>query len=300
MPLRLRGLEVCLYADGQEIEQYQEDVVDETTIMCFVPSEVGQRFEVYHKQTDMDMAYEISMDGRSMEGRTVSGRPIDEQGYTRVEGVYSETTLQRFSFSQLQLVDDDSVEHSQLDVDKLGVIDIVARRFENERDVPYTSPQDIPTIGHVPEKAKKLGGHCVSLGQSEVTAERMITCEVDWLDDVDHPYAKFLFRYQPRDLLRAKGIIPSRRDQVPEESLPPQTRGKKRTSSPMASDRDAPRVKRETSPATTARTQALKEKIQATQAELAALEPQSVKCERSPSPIRVGTSNGEIIDLTLD
>ena len=42
MPLRLKGYTAHIDCDGKELEQYNVQQVDERTMTCWVPSEVGK------------------------------------------------------------------------------------------------------------------------------------------------------------------------------------------------------------------------------------------------------------------
>ncbi|KAI0057468.1 hypothetical protein BV25DRAFT_1994945 [Artomyces pyxidatus] len=316
MPLRHRGLEVWLGTDATEINHYQEEVVDETTITCYVPSEVGKQFDVRFRGIAVDMAFVVFMDGRRMQSMLC---PRSHNGQLSVMKGYYPTlsTCRPFRFSQLELTDDDSAR-SDLDVAKLGVIEVAACRVQVLESMGYyNAAAATANVGPVSEKAKKMGGHSVSLGEDEkLETSLKAPSKVIWIDQDSAPYAKFCFRYQPKDLLQAKGIIPrlyqlpDEQVQVAEGSSRP-ARGKKRAASPT-NNQGATRVKHESNSATQARMRALR-------AELESLESGGVKregspirlsvddddvidltLERSPSPIRVGESSGETIDLTDD
>ncbi|KAI0061059.1 hypothetical protein BV25DRAFT_830896 [Artomyces pyxidatus] len=294
MPLRLQGLEVCLISDGNEIPRYREEVLDERTISCYVPSKEGKEFQIILGASDVPLAWSIYMDGRRMEGWAGVPGVVG-----RITGSHtSPLEVRPFCFSRLQLTDDDAHLHQhRARLEKLGSIEVRVCRaqFSHSRVLGDVAP--VPEIGIVPERAKKNGWHCVSLGPPKQADLRSTRATVRLFDDPEAPYAKFYFRYQPEELLQAKGIMP----------LVKREHGEKRGRS-SNDDLDDRQVKRQAvgdfNPAQLARIRALKDSIRAAEAELATLDSTSIK--REPSPIRlvrsVGPSGqgGIIIDLTLD
>ncbi|EPS95253.1 hypothetical protein FOMPIDRAFT_162455 [Fomitopsis schrenkii] len=94
-------------------------------------------------------------------------------------------------------------------------------RFSDE---PYRRPgrrhhpREVAEQAPVHERSKKAGSHCVKLGDGKwcepldgaTAGPRKV-----YIDDVQHPYIRFIFRYQPRAMLQAHGIIPRDRPSEP-------------------------------------------------------------------------------------
>ncbi|KAI0061058.1 hypothetical protein BV25DRAFT_831039 [Artomyces pyxidatus] len=218
---------------------------------CYIPSQAGQEFDVRYRINDCDMSYTVYMDGRRMQG--ISVRKDCSYNYGKqiaIKGVHpSPDSYMPFRFSQIELTDDESVVDTGLDLDKLGTIEVLVHRIELFDPLSYwIPPKEVPVIGPVFEKSKKVGAHIVSLAHAQNLEIPLRPSRHKWVDEEGSPFVKFLFRYQSKDVLQAKGIIPrdSKQALVAEGSsgLPG---GIKRSSS-LEDQRDVKRVKRETSP----------------------------------------------------
>ncbi|KAI0664067.1 hypothetical protein C8Q70DRAFT_930135 [Cubamyces menziesii] len=175
---------------------------------------------------------------------------------------------------------------------------------------PYTPPK-VAEIGVVHEKSKKAGVHAVSFGEPvKAAGTRLYTT----IGEEKAPFATFIFRYRPLELLRANGITP----------LPPRPEGRKKRSS----DADAHNTSNDAGPSSNKRqrvddaaTQSVKPEpeeededddadevtflreqmvmLQQRLAEAEASQQARVRVKREVSPIRVPSSySHEVIDLT--
>ncbi|KAI0272521.1 hypothetical protein BC834DRAFT_966535 [Gloeopeniophorella convolvens] len=181
-------------------------------------------------------------------------------------------------------------------------------------------------VGLVSETSKAIGFNQASLGSAphkevEQDAELWYTRE----DDSHEPLVVFEFRHRPASLLQAMDIMPRpARENVVEER--PQTEKRPRSpSSTLSQPQKVSRTDKRSAlrhASTLVETadiklehsdpvdeeavlRSLQDSVKAIQNQIESLRARqgnnmSVKRERAPSPIRVGSANGEVIDLTLD
>ncbi|KAI0935003.1 hypothetical protein AcV7_003921 [Taiwanofungus camphoratus] len=121
---------------------------------------------------------------------------------------------QPYQFAPLVLTDNDSVANPDgSGNDNLGVIEVRVRRATIRRrggshGRPKYRVNAIPERGPIHERSKKAGVHCVSLGEGIRCAPHKHRYKVNCVDPVDRPLIRFVFRYRPKELLQAQGIIP--------------------------------------------------------------------------------------------
>ncbi|KAI0272522.1 hypothetical protein BC834DRAFT_966536 [Gloeopeniophorella convolvens] len=334
MPLERGGYTAEILCDGQEIPQYQVDTVSDTTISCYVPSQAGKNFiirikDLTSKEIDGFSAI-LRCDGRLL-GNYI-GFPGKARDISEIQT--SATTLQHLAFSKVQFVSDDA-EVTAVDAvaRSLGLIQVkVYSAYMVDRPTP-TPVVDTQDVGLVSELSKVVGFNQVSLGTARVTVSKQQnkTWYARTETDGHDPLAVFEFRHRPagkssleQQHLQAMGVIPKPppRDDVPGPTAPGkrlrspssaqgQPRKASRTDKQNTPHTSSPEVEGEDiKPSTTddeedAVLRSLQETIQLAQSQMESIRARRgdnsrVKRERAPSPIRVGSANGEVIDLTID
>lgn len=205
---------------GKALEEFgRKESLEERGVTCYVASEVGQHFsiQVGNRSSVLFAAY-VHIDGIYASGILIN------PGEARMHaGVYlTEQTLRPFSFTMLELTDDDStLAETRKIMDNLGVIEV---RFHRALRGDATQARVVNTTlfsgQPVHEKCKKLSSHRVSLGNPIMgVATTRYTAHL--IDGVDKPFARFFFRYRPLDLLQAHGIVPLPREPPRERSAIP-------------------------------------------------------------------------------
>ncbi|THH18066.1 hypothetical protein EW146_g2878 [Bondarzewia mesenterica] len=331
--LELNGCSSSIICDESELEIYAQELIGMRTMSCYVPSESGKVFQVrVHNTIQSLAAFYVYMDGRLVAGRALHP---GLSPFIIVGLIDTEHTIKPFQFSDLAFRDDDdNLDGGDVDLSKLGTIEIIVVRVESLGSVMEHVPTNVAQIGPVSELTKKTGWNCVSFGRSVPNFEILECYSPNFIDSMEAPWAKFCFRYQPKVLLQAKGIIPrtvSAESGISLPSPPPAT-GAKRVASAAGTDRQerqktagvgsgeeaggsshpemqrAPAaVKAEPNEGTEANpaSEDTAARIKALEAELVRLKrahasSASCKVERPPSPIHLGTACGEVIDLTDD
>ncbi|KAI0772789.1 hypothetical protein BD413DRAFT_34186 [Trametes elegans] len=215
MPLELNGYTAHICCDDKELEMYDIEVEKGNTVTCWIPSEEGKTFTLHwgDESASTKMSVGITVDGRS-----VTRMSHDCQRDRACTGVHAAAGLKRpFVFSRLVLTDDDDLAHVPV-CEALGTIKLAMHRvqyFINPR--PGACAFTAENLGPVHEKSKKAGAHTVFFG----AAQKACTTVVTAVGSESVPFATFIFRYRPMELLRAHGIAPP---------LPMPSKGKKRTS----------------------------------------------------------------------
>ncbi|KZV68050.1 hypothetical protein PENSPDRAFT_687626 [Peniophora sp. CONT] len=303
MAMNISGIKASLrVAEGKDIPVYQAEKINSGTIAGFVASEAGESFEVCIDNglvSGEGLVCTVYIDGREMQ--RISSHPF---GRSVVKGVYGPDGVRPFTFSTLQLKEDDG-EAPSFDISKLGVIEVQVCRAlvttDKLRPATYKNQNVKARLDPISEKAKKVGWHSVSLGAVKPVAPCRRN-NVTYVDQLNKPYAIFRFRYKPRELLEDEGIAP--RTERPKQ---PST-GEKRPRPEEEADM-GPSAKR---PATDdVKPEPTKGSVGDSQAKIPKVEgAKKVKRERvagevvdltnrGRSPIRVPVK-GEVIDLSDD
>ncbi|KAH9833214.1 uncharacterized protein C8Q71DRAFT_194370 [Rhodofomes roseus] len=207
--MRKGNLEVLVRSEGRDLPEYQVEHVDDRTLACYINSEVGKTFEICWRGDTRRDKYDSSVhcyvDGRGA-GGTFSQRGIVDNSRW---GVREAVDRRRpFVFAPLVTTDDESIAVSSEAHPDLGTIDVKLfyvvlgdiRHFKQRPGAIYPG-------GVVHEKIKKMGIHCVSLGDSR-ECEREAKANMKVINESDPIYARFIFRYRSKDFLQAEGIMP--------------------------------------------------------------------------------------------
>ncbi|KAE9402051.1 hypothetical protein BT96DRAFT_570405 [Gymnopus androsaceus JB14] len=186
-----------------------------TNAAGYISSEAGKSFSVFWHNAIRDVALEaiITIDGVECSRHVMlpaQGFPDKPDtlrvSYTRT----SDYTRRDLVFSEIQVTDDD--DHlSTVDYTKFGVIILDLWRLHINRVVrqplqhEYSSTTLESQVLH--ERSKKGGTHHVKFGE-EYNVPLPTVDMVDGHKMDTRPYVSFTFRYRPRDILLAQGIIP--------------------------------------------------------------------------------------------
>ncbi|KAI0672342.1 hypothetical protein C8Q78DRAFT_1026488 [Trametes maxima] len=226
MPLDLNGYTAHLTCDGAELEVYNVKNEGPQIISCWVASEEGKKFSVSWGDKSAAICFNVMI---RMDGRVVMRKGHEKASSGTCDGMYVEPGMERpFVFSRLVLTDDESAISTRTYED-LGTIRLTMTRVQRYKllDIDAPSAAPVPEIGPMHEKSKKAGVHAVSFG--DVESRRFRTLVKTPIGTEKEPFATFIFRYRPIELLRANGIVP----------LPPKPdKGKKRPGDTLEGLRD--------------------------------------------------------------
>ncbi|KAI0327537.1 hypothetical protein GY45DRAFT_1308407 [Cubamyces sp. BRFM 1775] len=207
-----RGYDIWIAdEEGRRMPEYKMEAEGSSgkTVACYIPSESGKRFDIHWKDYNGLHTARIRMvvDGALIVGNIC--RPNDK-GHRH--GVRTETAdiYHPFHFAALRTTDDDSAlldNHAQ-NLEKLGTIEVSVTRVHPDLPQAAFRPQAYRGVGAVHERSKKLGAHCVTLGEGIKVGKNRARFHSTPLDPREGPFATFIFRYRPTALLQAQGIMP--------------------------------------------------------------------------------------------
>ncbi|QRV92509.1 hypothetical protein RhiJN_20527 [Ceratobasidium sp. AG-Ba] len=229
-------------AQGNQLVEYQTRETDDESMECWIPSEEGKNFKIMWQpvrnfEPNLGLRCSIRLDGRGVSAGVISARDITRGIPGVKDGMsVSHNTRRLFVFSRQELTDqDDLAPPNGARSTQLGTIRVElnwVRYTGIDRPFRYHKPEE-PGLLH--ERAKKGHSTTAALGAPVVTQRKSgrKTLKVD----AGLPRAVFIFRYGPKDWLKAKEIIP--REPVRE-----------RQSVDIKAERPRKRVKRELSPDT--------------------------------------------------
>ncbi|KAI0812324.1 hypothetical protein BC629DRAFT_1472143 [Irpex lacteus] len=315
--MKIDHIECQVVCDGEVLTEYQEKLDGEREKSCHIVSETGKTFSVRLRSHP----HEFNVSGHLwVDGKCAAAIALRSSQSFDLEGVsIDDTGVKPFVFSSITLTDDDSAlsaAGSRSSMKDLGTICMKMCRIKNVRSAKDPKPiscdlDDKP----VHEKAKKTGGHRVTLGETLKGKESLTRfVDVDYIDPLDSPYYKFTLRFRDKAMLQAQGIVPHDPAPLPPKrpasSTPSGSSAKRpRIEGSSSQDSSSSQVKLEDTPAARelqARRDALRAQRAAIEAQEAAIEEElrlaggaNVKREASPI-VLVGASSGDIIDLTDD
>ncbi|KAI0702805.1 hypothetical protein C8T65DRAFT_831091 [Cerioporus squamosus] len=206
----LNGHEVWITCDGESLPEYQVQVEgDGKTVACFVPSESGKNFAIHwndHVKATW-LLYAFTLDGRNISHGSISSAGSSGKR----AGVLTDADIEQpFQFADLKTSDDDSLLSNMSSNADLGTIRVSIRRVhEHYTLVPFT-PATFNAVEKVHERSKKAGAHNVALGKGSRIADPPLRYlfRYDPIDPLEGYIATFVFRYRPRALLQAQGVMP--------------------------------------------------------------------------------------------
>ncbi|KAI0362101.1 hypothetical protein OH77DRAFT_1491573 [Trametes cingulata] len=306
MPLELKGFSAHVCCNGAELQLFDMKQENENTVSCWIPSEVGQEFELHWTAATLDtkMRVDVYIDGRIATQSCYGAIPTSSlEGSVR--GVYETSqSILPFKFSKLVLTDDDAtLSHTDANHD-LGSIKISLTRVAGFTlsEKPYKRIGTVGT-GPVHEKTKKAGVHTVSLGDETLVEPARFYNAVNVEKE---PFANFIFRYRPIELLRANGIAPPqsprsaqkrKADTDTQEGDGPSDPKRRRSEAPVKAEATSDDEDDDADDVTFLEEQLVL--LQTRLAEKRAQRQAKAIVKREPSPVRVpSTSIHEVIDLT--
>ncbi|RPD61429.1 hypothetical protein L227DRAFT_68849 [Lentinus tigrinus ALCF2SS1-6] len=209
--MKLGNCEVWIACDGEPLPEYAVTVEgdDGKQTSCFVPSEAGKKFAIHFRN---NCRKDILRFGKRLDGiryGVTSVKPGCTRNYWGVR--ITPTSRRPYQFSHLMTTDDDSSlghdEHPGLGTIHIQVYRIKRVPISGQAVDPcYTAPK---TAGPVHERSKKVGVHCVSLGEEiQVEPVGVSRYNESVIDPTEGPVATFIFRYRPLAILQAQGIAP--------------------------------------------------------------------------------------------
>ncbi|RDX49743.1 hypothetical protein OH76DRAFT_1403328 [Lentinus brumalis] len=206
----LHGYEVWITCDGEPLPEYQTEVEgDGKTVACFIPSESGKNFVIHwndHVKATW-LAYAFTLDGRSLSHGSIAS--VGSTG--KRAGVLTDADIEQpFQFADLKTSDDDSLLNNMSSNADLGTIKISIRRVhEHYTLIPFT-PATFNAVEKVHERSKKAGAHNVALGKASRIPDPPMRYlyRHDAINPLEGYIATFVFRYRPRALLQAQGVMP--------------------------------------------------------------------------------------------
>ncbi|OSC98095.1 hypothetical protein PYCCODRAFT_1031014 [Trametes coccinea BRFM310] len=297
-----RGYEMWISdSDNRRLPEYKSQIEgdDGKTAGCFIPSESGRRFVVHWKDYNKahHVAVRMCIDGVLNVGSICKpGRSGSRFGVrTSAADKYN-----LFQFADLRTTDDDSVllTSGHASPEKVGTIEVrIMRIHPHTASVPFT-PSDHAGVGPVHERSKKLGAHCVTLGDGIRVGRPHGLRASRPLIRGEGPYATFVFRYRPAALLQAQGIAPPAPSRGLDYEGPSQPSG----SSGRRRERRAP-VKSEPGPSTNdayARACIPTEVIEVSDRDLESVDRKPVLRVKREAGAMVKPDPDNVIDLTLD
>ncbi|KAL0067739.1 hypothetical protein AAF712_005179 [Marasmius tenuissimus] len=218
-----KSISAWIESEGRRLPQYKAterwpqrpDSRDEDypTISCWIPSELGQTFEICFTDDDLQgsICGYVEIDGTKC-GSKFLRAPMDNEKVMRKDGVRtSNTEMSYFQFADVVTTDDDDYRGQA--TEGMGEIRVtmravhISRPHDEGRRRPRSS---FPTFDRrvIHEKDKKGLMHSVrfttnSRGGGGVQRSKPPLKVVPY-----QPIVEFVFRYAPLDKLRADGIVP--------------------------------------------------------------------------------------------
>ncbi|KAI0079498.1 hypothetical protein K474DRAFT_1705599 [Panus rudis PR-1116 ss-1] len=214
----IRGVGAQILVNNTPLEEYQVEVVDEKTVRCYIASEAGQGFAIkVLNNLNQETSCSIDFDGERM---------LHELCRASTSPVISEVPISKYEsrpmqFALLNISDDDSLlEQDRNAWEKLGLIEIYFRRARIIGETGSMTRREVQPRGVRPvhERSKKAGAHCIGLGSISRNVRPLVFCKATYIDPPEAPFATIEFRYRPKGLLQAQGIIPTPQKNINESS----------------------------------------------------------------------------------
>ncbi|KAH8084348.1 hypothetical protein BXZ70DRAFT_1012032 [Cristinia sonorae] len=294
-------VEIRLEGADAKLEEGQVEQSGELS-KCYIPSEAGTNFVVHIRERSNRFHFSVKLflDGQRAEGGICyPGKKFNINGLP-----VSRELIRPFQFSPLTMLDDDAAPLNHPNMEELGVITVKLTRVRvvgipNQRPATYSNFNE---FGPIHERSKKAGTHCVSVGEPKSCKPRDRVMVMPLVSG-EAPYAIFQFRYRPRDLLQAQGILTMPRPRTVGSS----TVKREHTESSSQSSRKKPRLSSDSSSLIVKAESSLDVKPSLVTSsrpsrtfddEIIDLTEDDVK--REQSLIRVSSMHGSVIDLTDD
>ncbi|KZO98585.1 hypothetical protein CALVIDRAFT_562034 [Calocera viscosa TUFC12733] len=193
--------------NGNRLPEYDPQYDPDTnTWTCWIPSEVGQRFVVHWRNFGKRAttgAY-VYVDGEFADGKLLMKDNAAQSTFVNGKRTAS-ATIARFYFQPIVLTDEENPFLLEDDntVNSIGEMKVIINKGRNAGIAAYRHGTVKPARA-VNERAKKAGAHRVQYAD-----------EVNDTDDIGAMFRPdqatmpltFIFKYRPKDMLQAMGII---------------------------------------------------------------------------------------------
>ncbi|KAJ4477516.1 hypothetical protein J3R30DRAFT_3486766 [Lentinula aciculospora] len=208
-------------ADGEPLDEYNIETSEKdglTTVYCWVPSIAGKQYEIQWK----DLVLKETSDGQvRIDGNKCGGKVlIKKNGVATKRGFRTSLTSSKpFIFSDLKMTDDEDPFALGMP-GNIGEIELRIQYFPlSGQRTPY-KVKSLPAEQTYNEKAKKGIDHQTRFGDIVFNERPVSSLHGKHIGKV---FLKFLFRYRPLDVLRAHGIAPPARNDLPRPSKRPRS-----------------------------------------------------------------------------
>ncbi|KZP17647.1 hypothetical protein FIBSPDRAFT_933863 [Athelia psychrophila] len=206
MPIRCKGLFASVHSSGKELTPVGiVKSADDKEVTCWIASAAGKRNPggsgLFSGLGPGFLSGRVEVDGEQCGG--IIMEPSTQRDYIFIKAGLetSQDTIRKFTFAHVELTDDDAFLETSQNIGEICLaiwkVEIVATTNE------YRSSHE---EGKVHERSKKLTTHRVKLGE-EVDSMPTKSSVVNVIGD--EPVVKMTFKYRPRELLVAEGIIGS-------------------------------------------------------------------------------------------
>ncbi|KZP16449.1 hypothetical protein FIBSPDRAFT_60370 [Athelia psychrophila] len=208
MRIELQGLAAFIVCGGDEVPCHGiEKSEDGKSVVCWIASEVGKEFSVNWTKTrhiSGDTEGRVQIDDMDCGGKLMRESAAPDYVYCHQGYRTSATTIKPFLFVPLKLTDDDQFLDTSPSTE-LGDIILSIYRIEIT-SITDRGPVAPPQEQQVHERTKKATVHRVKLGTEKACSS---TQGVSSKNLDTHPFAKYVFKYRPIDVLQANGIAPA-------------------------------------------------------------------------------------------
>ncbi|KLO12085.1 hypothetical protein SCHPADRAFT_905446 [Schizopora paradoxa] len=209
-----------VFADGVALNEYEREVRD-NVCSCWIASDAGKSFYIHWTGpvTDVGLKCTVSLDGTILRSQIVlPGRAID----SIIKGcMVGTSTLKLFAFSKVSLTDDEAIAAPDQNLSELGTIELCVTRVQLTKSEGRTSNAAPPKLNDaaIHERSKKMSMHRITFQGTEELTTPYEFYTARTLESV--PHARFVFKYRPREFLRAQGIAPEDNalDRAPENVM---------------------------------------------------------------------------------
>ncbi|KAH9933752.1 uncharacterized protein B0H18DRAFT_981869 [Fomitopsis serialis] len=184
--------------------------IEGNVVDCYVASDSGKVFEVLcNNHSSEHISVWTAVDGQQFPRAMAMKAGNMDRKMTCEDGKNGTRSLM---FSNIPITDDDDAAREMSCGSELGTIQVKIVRSIFKKKTSWTAPTvaKAQNLEPIHETAKKGGLHCVSFGATmPVKKPRNKLLRVSRIDDWQAPYITFNFRYRPRAILQAHGIIES-------------------------------------------------------------------------------------------
>ncbi|KIO34332.1 hypothetical protein M407DRAFT_240654 [Tulasnella calospora MUT 4182] len=218
-----RGFSALVLVDGVPAPVYRPEydshtdnilqpIEDKRIMTGWIASEEGKTFSVAFRNDDGEDSEHASSGHIFVDGQDAASailRPGRIYPATRHGARLSDDEVRPWTFSKLELTDDDSVaDPGDPRAKDIGTIQVKIKYIKLGSAVPMKKTK-LDDVGLVHEKAKKAGIHTTTYKTRQKLAKsRAVSNKPLYPNDEWEHHVVFTFRYRSREILMAEGIIP--------------------------------------------------------------------------------------------